>query len=150
MARNLLPMLRHRLTLPASSYDLVFQRLIATEPSSTTEPPGDNYTGQSWQPMCEASSGLEMNTHRRQHEQQGHTSRAGLDIISAQVRHEEGSRAAARMRKAGRIPGILFSLPGDASILVSMETKQVNTLVGAVSTTCAFLCTHYCAHACIP
>ena len=34
------------------------------------------------------------------------------------------------MRKAGRTPGILFSLPGDASILLSMETKQVNALVG--------------------
>lgn len=33
------------------------------------------------------------------------------------------------MRRAGRTPGILFSLPGDASILVSMETKHVQTLV---------------------
>ena len=75
---------------------------------------------------------------------------AGLDIISAQVRHEEGSRAAARRRKAGRIPGILFSLPGDASILVSMETKQVNTLVGAAGSTPAFLYTYACTHACTP
>ena len=74
----------------------------------------------------------------------------GLDIISAQVRHEEGSRAAVRMRKAGRIPGILFSLPGDASILVSMETKQVNTLVGAAGSVSAFLCTSSCTPACIP
>ena len=58
---------------------------------------------------------------------------AGIDVIQARLRHEEGSRAAVRMRRGGRTPGILFSLPGDASILVSMETKHLNTLVQPLS-----------------
>ncbi|CAK0781624.1 hypothetical protein CVIRNUC_005427 [Coccomyxa viridis] len=54
---------------------------------------------------------------------------SGVDVIHARLRHEEGSRAAVRMRRGGRTPGILFSLPGDASVLVSMETKHLNTLL---------------------
>ena len=75
---------------------------------------------------------------------------AGADIILAQVRHDEGSRAAARMRKAGRTPGILFSLPGDASILVSMETKQVNTLVGTPVVPLQSLHMSDCEYTCTP
>lgn len=48
------------------------------------------------------------------------------------------------MRKAGRTPGILFSLPGDASILLSMETKQINTLVGAAGCTSAVFHVYAC------
>ena len=71
-------------------------------------------------------------------------------MIRAQVRHEDGTKAAVRTRRAGRTPGILFSLPGESSILVSMESKHVKTLVRQSDTTqcdCANTFSGMC-HAC--
>ncbi len=53
----------------------------------------------------------------------------GLVKLTAVERNGEGSRAAARVRKSGLTPAILFSLPGNESRLISLDTRLVNQLV---------------------
>ncbi len=54
---------------------------------------------------------------------------ADLQRLKAVEREEAGTRAAARLRKSGRTPAILFSLPRNASRLISMDSKQITSLV---------------------
>ena len=123
MARNALSRLRHQLSLSPGPCGLAFGRLIATDSLSTSPEATGDESGASQHltadRLCEWY-------HQGTYQAQLPT---GVDVIKARLRHEEGSRAAVRMRRGGRTPGILFSLPGDASILVSMETKHLNTLV---------------------
>ena len=47
-------------------------------------------------------------------------------VLIAQLRPESGSRSAARLRKQGQTPGTLFSLPGEQTLLVSFDTKEIS------------------------
>lgn len=69
--------------------------------------------------------------------QQWSTSRRGLtvqlsslassDTLIAEPRHTSGSRPAAQFRKTGRTPGTLFSLPGEESMLLTFDQKDIAT-----------------------
>lgn len=123
MARNALSRLRHQASLSPGTCGLIFGRLIATESLSTSPEASGDVSGASQHYTADIfSQWYQWGTHQNWFP-------AGVDVIHARLRHEEGSRAAVRMRRGGRTPGILFSLPGDASVLVSMETKHLNTLV---------------------
>ena len=52
-------------------------------------------------------------------------------MIYARRREEDGTRACSKLRKTGRTPAILFSLPFNESQLISLDTKQVTTLVSS-------------------
>ena len=123
MARNALSRLRHQAPLSPGPCGLIFGRLIATESLSTSPEASGDESGASQHCIAdEFCEWYQWGTHPNRFP-------AGVDVIKARLRHEEGSRAAVRMRRGGRTPGILFSLPGNASVLVSMETKHLNTLV---------------------
>ena len=46
-------------------------------------------------------------------------------ILEARVREQSGSRVAMSIRKSGRIPGILLSLPGEKTKLLSFDHKDI-------------------------
>ena len=45
------------------------------------------------------------------------------------MRTNERRYDAVRLRKAGRTPGILFSLPGNQEMLISMDSKDIGRKV---------------------
>lgn len=61
--------------------------------------------------------------------------RAELETLAAEPRGEAGSLESHKLRKAGRTPGVLFSLPGEASVLVSFESKPLGKLLARVGRT---------------
>lgn len=49
---------------------------------------------------------------------------AGLPVVTARVRSEDGTNFCIKLRRKGRTPGLLFSLPGERHILLDMEMKE--------------------------
>lgn len=54
---------------------------------------------------------------------------ADLRRLTALEREKAGTRAAEHLRKNGRVPAILFSLPQNKSRLISLDSQQVTSLV---------------------
>jgi ribosomal protein L25 (general stress protein Ctc) len=54
---------------------------------------------------------------------------ADLRRLTALEREKAGTRAAEHLRKNGRIPAILFSLPQNKSRLISLDSHQLTSLV---------------------
>ncbi len=52
-----------------------------------------------------------------------------MQRLTAIEREGGGSRVAARLRKTGRTPAILFSLPQNESRLISVDSKEATSLV---------------------
>eukprot|EP00889_Picochlorum_renovo_P004992 jgi/Picre1/32022/NNA_007370.t1 len=56
--------------------------------------------------------------------------------LQGAVRKESGSRAAAKLRESGRVPGTLFSLGGDTmpedKILLSFDKKEIASLYNKI------------------
>jgi hypothetical protein len=48
----------------------------------------------------------------------------GLPVVKARLRSQEGTNYCIKMRRGGRTPGVLFSLPGEKHLLLDMETKE--------------------------
>jgi large subunit ribosomal protein L25 len=48
-----------------------------------------------------------------------------IETLEAEARAETGSLAAARLRRAGRVPAVLFSLPGEGRRLLSLDAAAV-------------------------
>lgn len=54
---------------------------------------------------------------------------SGLPVITARLRAEAGSNFSAKLRRARRTPGQLFSLPGERSVRLDMATTDAAALV---------------------
>lgn len=52
---------------------------------------------------------------------------AEIDTLVAQRRADSGSNSAAKLRQAHQVPGVLFSLPDEESILLTFEQKEIAT-----------------------
>lgn len=67
-------------------------------------------------------------------------------VLRASPRDQSGSRAAAVLRKTGRVPGILFSMPNDEKgKLVSFDEKEITSCVQKLGRT-AWGCTVFAVH----
>jgi len=53
-----------------------------------------------------------------------------IEVLDAEPREKAGKNPNKHCRRAGRVPGILFSLPGESSRLVSFDKKRVDRLIG--------------------
>jgi len=53
-----------------------------------------------------------------------------IEVLDAESREKGGKNPNKHCRKAGRVPAILFSLPGETSRLVSLDKKRVDRMVG--------------------
>lgn len=57
------------------------------------------------------------------------------NVLIAGPRNDSGSRSAAKLRKSGRVPGILFSLPGEESRLLTFDRKDISTRLNKLGRT---------------
>lgn len=57
------------------------------------------------------------------------------EVLEAEIRTESGTRAANKIRKQGKTPGILFSLPNAGSALLSFKPKELGQLVNVLGRT---------------
>ncbi|KAI8475988.1 MAG: ribosomal protein L25/Gln-tRNA synthetase [Monoraphidium minutum] len=53
-----------------------------------------------------------------------HEIEEGLPVITARVRAIEGTNYCTKLRRAGRTPALLFSLPGERHVLLDLATKE--------------------------
>ncbi|GBF95346.1 50S ribosomal protein L25 [Raphidocelis subcapitata] len=53
-----------------------------------------------------------------------HEMEDGLPVVTARLRALDGTNHCSKMRRRGRTPGLLFSLPGERHVLLDLETKE--------------------------